>query len=99
MMIDHRDVVGVSDFAGNVSRWINLAAAGRDVFISKNNRVAVALVDLDRMQKLEDREENLALLALAMARTATDNGNRTDFEDFVAELGLTDEVAALDPAE
>ena len=99
MMIDHRDVVGVSDFASNVSRLINDAASGRSVFIAKNNRVTAALVGVDRLQELEDREENLALLALAVTRMATDSGNRTDFDDFVAELGLTEEVAALDPAE
>jgi hypothetical protein len=33
---------------------------------------------------------------LALTRQATDTGNRTDLNDFIAELGLTDEVAALD---
>jgi hypothetical protein len=30
---------------------------------------------------------------------ATDNGNRTDLDDFISELGLTDEVAALEDDE
>lgn len=72
------------------------AEEGRDVIIAKNNRPTAALVGIGRLQEIEDREENLALLALTLVRTATDNGNRTDLDDFIAELGLTDQVAALD---
>ena len=96
MMIDHRDVVGATEFANGSARWVKAAEDGRDVIIAKNNRPAAALVGIGRLQEIEDREENLALLALTLVRTATDNGNRTDLDDFIAELGLTDEVAALD---
>jgi len=99
MMIDHRDVVGVTELANRTSGLVADAAAGRAIIISKNNRPTAALVGIDRLQQLEDREENLALLSLAMTRIATDNGNRTDLDDFIAELGLTDEVAALDDEE
>ena len=33
---------------------------------------------------------------LALTRMATDSGNRTELNDFIEELGLTNEVAALD---
>lgn len=96
MMIDHRDVVGVTELANSSSRLVADAAQGRDVIISKNNRPTAALVGIERLQDLEDREENLGLLALALTRMATDNGNRTELDEFINELGLTDEVAALD---
>ena len=96
MMIDHRDVVGVTELANCSSRLVAAAADGRDVIISKNNRPTAALVGIGRLQDLEDREENLSLLALALTRIATDNGNRTDLDDFIAELGLTEEVAAIE---
>jgi prevent-host-death family protein len=96
MMIDHRDVVGVTELANSSSRLVAEAALGRDVIISKNNRPTAALVGICRLQEIEDREENAALLILALTRIATDNGNRTDLDDFIEELGLTDEVAALD---
>ncbi len=99
MMIDHRDVVGVTELANSSSRLVADAAHGRAVIISKNNRPTAALVGIGRLQQLEDREENLALLSLAMTRIATDNGNRTDLDDFIADLGLTDEVVALDDEE
>lgn len=75
------------------------AAGGRDVIVSKNNRPIAALVGIERLQQLEDREENLALLALALTRMAADSGNRTDLDDFIDELGLADDVAALDDNE
>ncbi|MGC2377986.1 MAG: type II toxin-antitoxin system prevent-host-death family antitoxin [Mycobacterium sp.] len=96
MMIDHRDVVGVTELANCSSRLVADAAEGRNVIISKNNRPTAALVGIVRLQALEDREENVALLALAFSRLATDNGNRTELNDFIDELGLTEEVAALD---
>lgn len=95
MMIDHRDVVGATEFANASSRWVKAAEEGRSVIIAKNNRPTAALVGIDRLQELEDREENLSLLALALVRTATDNGNRTELNEFIAELGLTDDVATL----
>ena len=99
MMIDHRDVVGVTELSNCSSRLVAQAAQGHDVIIAKNNRPTAALVGLDRLQEIEDREENSALLILALTRLATDNGNRTDLDDFIAELGLTEEVAALDDDE
>lgn len=95
-MIDHRDVVGVTELANSSSRLVAEAAQGRDVIIAKNNRPTAALVGIDRLQEIEDREENAALLILTLTRIATDNGNRTDLDDFIDELGLTDEVSALD---
>jgi prevent-host-death family protein len=96
MLIDHRDVVGVTELANSSSRLVAEAAQGRDVIISKNNKPTAALVGIERLQELEDREENMALLALTLTRMVTDNGNRTDLDDFIGELGLTGEVAALD---
>jgi prevent-host-death family protein len=99
MMIDHRDVVGVTELSNSSSRLVAQAASGSDVIISKNNRPIAALVGIGRLQEIEDREENVALLVLAITRLATDNGNRTDLDDFIAEMGLTDEVAGLDDDE
>jgi prevent-host-death family protein len=96
MMIDHRDVVGVTELANSSSRLVAEAAQGRNVIISKNNRPTAALVGIECLQQLEDREENLGLLVLALTRMATDSGNRTELNDFIEELGLTHEVAALD---
>ncbi len=99
MMIDHRDVVSVTDLANNSSKFVAEASEGRNVVISKNNRPTAALVSMTCLQDLEDREENVGLLVLAAARIATDNGHRTSLNDFIEELGLTEAVAALDDDE
>lgn len=100
MMIDHRDVVGVTELANSVPRLVANAVEGRDVIIAKNSRIVAAMVGINRLQEIEEREENVALLALALSRLATDNGNRTELDDFIEELGIADEVAALeDPAD
>lgn len=70
------------------------------MIIAKNSRIVAAMVGINRLQEIEEREENVALLALALSRLATDNGNRTELDDFIEELGIADEVAALeDPAD
>lgn len=96
MMIDHRDVVGVTELSNSSSRLVAAAADGRDFIISKNNRPTAALVGIARLQELEDREENLALLALALTRLLTDSGGRTELRTFIDQLGLTDQVTAYD---
>lgn len=96
MMIDHRDVVGVTELSNSSSRIVAAAADGQNFIISKNNRPTAALIGIDRLQELEDREENIALLALALTRLTTDNGNRTDLHEFINELGIADDIAALD---
>lgn len=84
---------------GDEAIWVPLSSVHRPhaerLIIAKNNRPTAALVGIGRLQDIEDREENLSLLTLALVRTATDSGNRTDLDDFIAELGLTEEVANL----
>lgn len=96
MMIDHRDVVGVTELSNSSSRIVAAAADGQNFIISKNNRPTAALIGIDRLQELEDREENIALLALALTRLTTDNSNRTNLRDFINELGIADDIAELD---
>ena len=50
MLIDHRDVVGVTELANNSSRLVAEAAQGRDLIISKNNRPTAALVGIERLE-------------------------------------------------
>lgn len=43
----------------------------------------------------EQSFNDIESLVLAMARAAADNGNRTELNDFIAELGLTEAVADI----
>ena len=52
MMIDHRDVVGATEFANSSAKWVKAAEEGRDVIIAKNNHPTAALVGIGRLQDI-----------------------------------------------
>ncbi|HVW40399.1 MAG TPA: hypothetical protein VHC18_03520 [Amycolatopsis sp.] len=63
----------------------------------KNNKPAAAIVGIEkpeRLQRVEEFEKDLELLAMAVVRAATDTGRRVSTEDAAARFG-----ADLDGAE
>ncbi|MBT1194033.1 type II toxin-antitoxin system prevent-host-death family antitoxin [Rhodococcoides kroppenstedtii] len=97
MRIDTRDMVSVTELGRDLSRRINDASDGRTVVVLKNNQPAAALVspaEMERLQVLDEREDDLRLLALAVVRMTTDTGTRVDLDDLATELGF--DLDALD---
>ena len=77
MKIDTRDIVSVTDVnAKGVSWLINEALGGRTIGVMKSNKLAAVVVGTAVMEKIEvldEREENLRLWSAAIARMALDN--------------------------
>lgn len=97
MRVDTRDLVSVTELGRDLSRHVNEAHDGRTVVVLKNNQPAAALVspaEMERLQNLDEREEDLRLLALAVVRLATDTGERVSLDDLASELGF--DLDALD---
>jgi antitoxin (DNA-binding transcriptional repressor) of toxin-antitoxin stability system len=92
MNIDTNDLINVTEIAKRgVSAVINEVAGGRHFVVLNNSRPVAAIVDIstmERLQKLDEREEDLRLLAVASARMATDSGRRTSLRDVAAQLGV-----------
>lgn len=104
MNTDTNDLISITDIGRvGVSSIINEAADGRNRVVLRNNRPVAAIVGIAAMQRLQDideREEELRLLALAVARTATDTGERHSLRDVALRLGFDpDELAAEAAAE
>lgn len=92
MIIDTNDLISVTD-ANNkgVSKLVAEANEGRDLVLIKNNKPAAAIVGiekLERLQRVEEFEEDLRLLAMAVVRAATDAGQRVTLEDAAARFGI-----------
>lgn len=99
MKIDEREMVSATDAARNPSQLFRAAAEGRRFVIITNNTPTAAVVGMEQYRELaeiEEREEDLKLLALTVARLATDHGRRHDLSDVIAEFGYTD--AEIDAA-
>lgn len=101
MNIDTNDLINVTEITKRgVSSVINEAASGRRWVVLNNSRPVAAIVDMDtmeRLQGLDEREEDLRLFALATVRMATDTGRRTTLRDVATQLGI--DLSQLDADE
>jgi hypothetical protein len=92
MNVDTRDLISVSEAnSRGVSRLISDAENGRPQVVLRNSRAVAAIVDIhcmDRLQRLEDLEDDLRLLSIALVRSAADSGRRYDLDDVLAEAGI-----------
>jgi prevent-host-death family protein len=92
MNIDTKDLISVSEVSSRgLSSIVNEAAEGRPKVILRSNKPVAAIVDIatmERLQELDEREEDLRLLAMALARSAADTGTRYSLRDVAAKLGV-----------
>lgn len=92
MKMDSNDMVSVSEAKDKLSSLVSAVEhEDKQFVVMKQNRVAAAVVGaatLDRLQRLDELEEDLRLLGLALARTTTDDGARHSLESVAAEFGV-----------
>ena len=90
--IDTRDLISVTEASNRgVSRLIQDAAQGRTQVVLRNNKAVAAVVGIEaveRLGRLEELEDDLRLLSVALARTVTDSGRRYSLDEVAAELGV-----------
>lgn len=95
MIIDTDHLLPISEAnAKGISRLAADAESGQEWVLLRNSKPVAAVVGMGKMkrlQELEDLEEDLRLLAIALARTLTDNGRRTSFDKVLAHLGITED--------
>jgi len=92
MNIDTRDLISVSEVSSRgLSSIISEAEEGRPKVILRSNKPVAAIVDIatmEKLQELEEREEDLRLLGVALARSAADGGKRYSLREVAAKLGV-----------
>lgn len=92
MNVDTRDLISITD-ANNkgVSKLVADAESGRPQVLLRNSRAVAAVVNIDsmdRLQRIDELEDDLRLLSIALVRAAADNGRRYDLDDVLAEVGI-----------
>jgi hypothetical protein len=101
MLVETDHLLPISEAsAKGLSKIVSDAEGGHEWVLLRNSKPVAAVVGmgkLERLQQLEDVEDDLRLMALALARTVTDNGNRTSFGKVLAHFGLDeDDLVAVD---
>ncbi|WP_062991978.1 type II toxin-antitoxin system Phd/YefM family antitoxin [Nocardia anaemiae] len=98
MKIDTNDLISVTEAnAKGISRLITDASEGHDIVVIRNNKPAAAIIGmekLERLQRIEEWEEDIKLLALAVIRSTADTGERVSLADAAARFGI--DLDALD---
>jgi prevent-host-death family protein len=91
MNIPTRNFIGITELGNETARVVNGVVAGQNYLVMRNNKPVAAVVSpelMDRLQELDEQEEDLRLLCLTVARVITDNGTRHNLRDVIAELGI-----------
>lgn len=101
MKSDTDDLISISDVSKTgLSNLVAEAEGGRTKVILRHNKPVAAIVDIptmNKLQELEEREEELRDFAAALARVAADGGARVTLDDLAARLGIDlDSLAYLD---
>ena len=85
------DMISVTDAGKSFSALVAEAMGGRTYVVVKHNKPAAVITgmdQLDRLNRIEEIEQDLRLWALAIVRAATDSGERYSLDDVARELGV-----------
>ncbi|MFN2495393.1 MAG: type II toxin-antitoxin system Phd/YefM family antitoxin [Pseudonocardiaceae bacterium] len=92
MNVDTRDLISVSEASNRgVSKLIADAESGRPQVVLRNSKPVAVIVDIDRMDRLqhiEELEDDVRLLSVALVRSAADSGRRYDLDDVLTDAGI-----------
>ncbi|MEZ7129426.1 type II toxin-antitoxin system Phd/YefM family antitoxin [Nonomuraea sp. AD125B] len=82
-----------------VARLVADAEQGADLVITRRHQPVAALVSIRRLKELEEAAADLRDLALVLARSVTDTGERVSLDEVLAAFGHTRESLADIPDE
>ena len=91
MKTDTRDMVSATTATRDFARISAEAAEGRTFVVVRNNEPIVAIVPISQMERLDridELEDDMRLVSVALARMGTDDGVRHSLDDVAAEFGV-----------
>lgn len=92
MLIDTKQMVSVTEASRNASKYFRSANEESKTFLVMNGSTPTALIcgldDMERLQRIDELEEDLRMLSIALVRMVTDDGSRHDLDDVAAEFGV-----------
>lgn len=91
MRVETRNIRSATQAARSFGSILEEVESGDTIVVVKNNRPVAAvssIATLERLDEIEEREEDLRLLVVALTRTETSQGPLRDWDDVAAELGI-----------
>lgn len=92
MLVDTDQLISVSDASRNASKLFKCAAEESKTYVVMNGSTPTAVIsglgNLDRLNRIDELEEDIRMLSLAIVRMFTDDGARHDLDDVAAEFGV-----------
>ncbi|WP_214325116.1 type II toxin-antitoxin system prevent-host-death family antitoxin [Nonomuraea sediminis] len=80
-----------------VARLVADAEQGADLVVTRRHQPVAAVVSIRRLNELEEAAADLRDLALVLARSVTDTGERVSLDEVLAAFGHTRESLAAIP--
>ncbi|MFG3438084.1 hypothetical protein ACGF0J_12660 [Nonomuraea sp. NPDC047897] len=80
-----------------VARLVADAEQGADLVVTRRHQPVAAVVSIRRLNELEDAAADLRDLALVLARSVTDTGERVSLNEVLAAFGHTRESLSAVP--
>ncbi|MFI7132859.1 type II toxin-antitoxin system prevent-host-death family antitoxin [Nonomuraea sp. NPDC050153] len=77
-----------------VARLVADAEQGADLVVTRRHQPVAAVVSIRRLNELEEAAADLRDLALVLARSVTDTGERVSLDEVLAAFGHTRESLA-----
>jgi len=97
LLKDPREVSVSEATQRGVAGLVADAERGSDVIVTRRHQAVVAVVSIRRLKEIEEAAADLRDLALALARVATDTGERTPLDEVLRAFGHTRESLAALP--
>jgi prevent-host-death family protein len=90
--LDSKDLISVTD-AGKVgvSALVKAAERGEQRVLMKNNKPVAAVVGIEALERIEELEERLLDISLALTRLLTTGERRHSLDDVFDRFGFTRE--------
>ncbi|MGV9302212.1 type II toxin-antitoxin system prevent-host-death family antitoxin [Nonomuraea sp. NPDC003727] len=80
-----------------VARLVAEAEQGADLVVTRRHQPVAAVVSIRRLNELEEAAADLRDLALVLARSVTDTGERVSLDEVLAAFGHTRESLTAIP--
>lgn len=90
--IDTTDLLSISDANKlGISGLARMAEQGHDQVLLRNNKPVAAVMSMDRLEQLQQLEEDLLDISLTTARMLTSGPARHDLDHVLSRFGYTRE--------